>query len=69
MNTQPEILPHKQDMQEMIGEMFSDFNRWVTGVEVGHNPSRNECAEHYIRCGGRDNFRSRHPVFVVTMSA
>jgi len=30
-----------------IGEILSDQNRWFTGEECHHDPSPQECAEHY----------------------
>lgn len=46
-------------MTAQIKEMLGEFNRWITGVKVGHLPSDEECAYHYIRDGGAEDFSKR----------
>jgi len=46
-------------VREQLEEMQSPFNQWVTGEEVGHEPSHNELAEHYIKHGGAAAFRKK----------
>ena len=33
------------------------FNRWVTGVAVGHDPTNDECLKHYDEHKGSKQFR------------
>lgn len=45
---------------QQMADMLSPFNLWVTGIAIGHQPSADEAAEHYERCGGSDHFRETH---------
>jgi len=47
-----------------IPEILSDENKWYTGEEVGHEPSTNECVEHYAECGGAAHFAKTHKIIL-----
>ncbi len=59
----------KQSLAEhnlmVVGQAFSDLNRWGTGEEVGHKPDvddpngRNALFEHYIKAGGLEGLSER----------
>ena len=38
----------------------SDFNRWVAGIDLGHEPSSLEAFIHFVRNGGAEDFRRQH---------
>ncbi len=66
MNEQPmPPVSHREDMASMVGEILDPFNVWVTGIAVGHSPTHNECAQHYMTHGGLERFRQLHPTFIV----
>jgi len=46
-----------------IKEMLGPDNVWFTGLEVGHDPSKEEAIWHYIRNGGPANFRKKWEEF------
>jgi hypothetical protein len=41
-------------------DILSSDNRWFAGEVLGHEPSDDEAALHYIKNGGADNFSKRH---------
>ena len=47
-------------VEAQIKEMLSPDNMWYTGEEVGHKPTPDEAAQHYIENGGAENFRKNH---------
>ncbi len=47
-----------------IAEALGSFNRWIAGVNLGHNPTDRECIWWYIEHGGSDDFAKRHPTLV-----
>lgn len=49
-------------MKRQCLEMLDDFNKWVTGVEVKHDPTKDECARHYIEHGGAEHFASEYEI-------
>jgi hypothetical protein len=46
--------------EAQIVEILSPENRWFAGQEFGHEPSDNECTDHYARCGGAAHFSETH---------
>lgn len=46
-------------MKAQTGEILSELNRWFTGIAVGHDPTPDECAWHYINNGGAEAFAKR----------
>lgn len=50
--------------QLMKEEIIGTFNRWVTKLDVGHDPTDEECAQHYLTHGGVDNFRKKYNVLL-----
>ncbi len=38
------------------------FNRWVTGVELGREPTNTDCIMHFILCGGAAHFAQQYRV-------
>ncbi len=54
--TRDELADH---LDQQIEEIKSPFNLWVTGEEVGHEPTISEAAIHYIKCGGASDFARR----------
>lgn len=44
-----------------IDEALGPFNRWVTGVNLGHEPSPEECLLWYIDHDGPQDYTARHP--------
>ena len=69
MNTQNNnviVMPTAADyIKEEVAEILSPFNKWVTGKDVGHNPSSCECFDHWRFGGG--SFRIR-PTFLSVVS-
>ena len=59
------ILASLSDRQK--AEALSDFNRWVTGVALGHPPSDEECFRHYIQHCHATGVAPRH-IFEVAAS-
>ncbi|HCB35082.1 MAG: hypothetical protein A2W52_03595 [Candidatus Taylorbacteria bacterium RIFCSPHIGHO2_02_49_25] len=49
-------------IKEEVAEILGPFNKWVTGEEVGHSPSSEECFEHWRKNGGRKRFCRTHTV-------
>jgi len=37
-------------------EILGDENRYYAGLSLGHEPTPEEAAWHYIKCGGAKNF-------------
>lgn len=44
-------LPLKFRLAIQVNEIFSDFNRWVTGQKVKHDPTSAELSENYVESG------------------
>ena len=42
---------------EQMAEFLGDFNKWVTGEAVGHDPTPEECFWHYYHNGGPEAYR------------
>ncbi len=53
-------LPLAEYSRRQIEEMLSPFHRWVTGEKVGHNPTKNELAEYYVRSGAARDFSEKY---------
>jgi hypothetical protein len=45
--------------QEQIAEMLGHDNKYYAGLALGHDPSPDEAARHYVEHGGCANFRQR----------
>lgn len=41
-------------------EAITGFNRWVAGVNLGHDPTNTECLRWYVDHGGPQNFAQRY---------
>lgn len=39
---------------------LGDENRWYAGERVGHDPTPDECMEHFYLHGGADAFRQQN---------
>ncbi len=44
-------------MQGEAEEVFGPLNSWVTGEEVGHDPTEYELLDHYIKSGAAERYR------------
>lgn len=40
-------------------EILGSDNMWFTGVTIGHHPTPEEAARHYVENGGPENFQKR----------
>ena len=49
-------------IKEEVGQTLSPFNKWVTGEKMHHDPTPDECFEHWRKNRGRKNFRQTHTV-------
>lgn len=45
-------------------EMTTGFNRWVTGINLDKDPTDEECAKHYAKNNGMEDFSRRHEIHV-----
>lgn len=46
----------------MMEEILGTFNRFMTFESLGHEPTNDECAHHYLTHGGVDDFRRKYNV-------
>ncbi|MEK7477862.1 MAG: hypothetical protein AAB645_00640 [Patescibacteria group bacterium] len=44
-------MPLKTRLAIQLNEIFSPFNKWVTGEKVEHNPTPAELSDNYIKSG------------------
>lgn len=49
------------ELQEQWELSQSDFNLWVAGIALGHQPSPSEAFLHFCNNGGAEDFRRQHP--------
>ena len=49
----------KKYINKEIKEILGDENKWFTGEKVGHSPSADEMALHYVLSGGAEDFERR----------
>ncbi len=52
----------KEYMKAQLDEIFSPFNKWVTGEKVNHPPSEKELAKNYVDNGGPERFAETHTI-------
>jgi hypothetical protein len=52
----------KEYMKSQLDEIFSDFNKWVTGERVKHPPTNEEIIKNYLENGGPEHFAETHGV-------
>jgi hypothetical protein len=52
----------RQYIEKQIAEILSQFNRWVTGQKVGHDPTRNELSTNYVETGGAKRFAEENEI-------
>ena len=43
-------------------EILSNDNRWYAGLAIGHDPTPEECAWHYVNSGGAKRFAEQDPL-------
>lgn len=65
MNTPQNVIVHPTASDRInteVSEILGPFNQWVTGEEVGHEPSPLDCFRHWVRHGGLKRFRRGHHI-------
>jgi len=63
MKTNKTILSSfREYMKLQLEEMFSDFNRWVTGERFKHPPTDEEIVKNYLEKGGPEHFAETHAI-------
>ena len=55
-------LSFREYMRLQIQEITTGFNRWVTGINLDKDPTDEECAKHYARNKGMEDFNKRHEI-------
>lgn len=50
----------KEYEEQQIKEILGSDNKYFTGQELGHSPTDDEAAEHYVGHGGAENFAQKH---------
>jgi hypothetical protein len=51
----------KRRKEEQLTEALGPFNRWIAGVNLGHDPSPRECVWWWLEHDGPLDFEKRHP--------
>ena len=60
-STTPVGLLVRERKKAQINEALSPFNRWVAGINLGHEPNVRECVWWYMEHGGAINYAEQHP--------
>jgi len=52
----------KERNQAQIAEALGEFNKYVAGLALGHDPTPDEAVFHYVVHGGPEDWERRHGV-------
>lgn len=47
-----------------IQEALGNFNKWLAGKKLKHDPTPDEAIQHYAENGGPENFNRKHPELI-----
>jgi|GEM_PF-1906433 len=53
-------LPLLEYQKLQIEETLGDDNKYFAGLELGHSPTKEEAAQHYVTHGGPEHFAETH---------